>query len=351
MTQSRRYLLISLCVLFAIGLAWLFLRSSTPVVPETIKRGYSEALTAARNGQPGAARVLYQQLARPDISPKRRVWLLAELPNYPSSVALKLADADLQHEAPEVRIAAIKSISGLVPSGQRSLLLGPLLDDGEQSVRLAAVNALLGLSPDDLGLYFGALEQAVDAWQVVLKDAPENADNQYQLARLYLHNAQLKEAQQALEHTLRLDPGNLPALVMQIEILDKQGQSDAARQLLAKQLKAQPDSAYLQHALGLWLLHHGQSEFALLGLSKAVELEPNNKDYRYDLATTLHGEQELEAAQKQLQEIVQRHPNDRRARVLLINYWKESGQLQNVQILLAQLEQMNPDDPALQQGL
>ncbi|MDP9688188.1 UNVERIFIED_ORG: tetratricopeptide (TPR) repeat protein [Pseudomonas mohnii] len=351
MTQSRRYLLISLSVLFAIGLAWMFLRSSTPVVPETIKRGYSEALTAARNGQPGAARVLYQQLARPDISPKRRVWLLAELPNYPSSVALKLADADLQHEAPEVRIAAIKSISGLVPSGQRSLLLGPLLDDGEQSVRLAAVNALLGLSPDDLGLYFGALEQAIDAWQVVLKDAPESADNQYQLARLYLHNAQLKEAQQALEHTLRLDPGNLPALVMQIEILDKQGQSDAARQLLAKQLKAQPDSAYLQHALGLWLLHHGQSEFALLGLSKAVELEPNNKDYRYDLATTLHGEQELEAAQKQLQEIVQRHPNDRRARVLLINYWKESGQLQNVQILLAQLEQMNPDDPALQQGL
>jgi tetratricopeptide (TPR) repeat protein len=351
MPQSRRYLLISLCVLFAFGLAWMFLRSSTPVVPEAIKRGYSEALTAARNGQPGAARVLYQQLARPDISPKRRVWLHAELPNYPSSVALKLASADLQHEAPEVRIAAIKSISGLVPSGQRSLLLGPLLDDGEQDVRLAAVNALLGLSPDDLGLYFGPLEQAIDAWQLVLNNAPESADNQYQLARLYLHNAQLQEAQQALEHSLRLDPGNLPALVMQIEVLDKQGQADAARQLLAKQLKAQPDSAYLQHALGLWLLHHGQSEFALLGLSKAVELEPNNKDYRYDLATTLHGEQELEAAQKQLQEIVQRHPNDRKARVLLINYWKESGQLQNVQILLAQLEQMNPDDPALQQGL
>ncbi|VVO73308.1 tetratricopeptide repeat protein [Pseudomonas fluorescens] len=351
MPKSRRYLLISLCALFAIVLAWTFLRSSTPVIPEAIKRGYSEALAKARAGQPGAARVLYQQLARPDISPKRRVWLHAELPNYPSSVALKLADADLQHESPDVRIAAIKSISGLVPSGQRSLLLGPLLDDAEQGVRLAAVNALLGLSPDDLGLYFGPLEQAIDAWQQTLKREPQSAENQYQLARLYLHNAEFKEAQQALENTLRLAPDNLPALVMQIEVLDKLGQNDAARQLLAKQLKAQPDSAYLQHALGLWLLHHGQSEFALLGLSKAVELEPDNKDYRYDLATTLHGEQELQAAQNQLQEIVQRHPNDRRARVLLINYWKESGQLQNVQILLAQLEQLNPDDPALQQGL
>jgi predicted Zn-dependent protease len=351
MLKSRRYLLISLCILFVIGLAWMLLRSTAPVVPEAIRRGYSEALQQARAGQPGAARVLYQQLARPDISPKRRVWLHAELPNYPSSAALKLADADLQHEAPEVRIAAIKSISGLVPSGQRSLLLGPLLDDSEQSVRLAAVNALLGLSPDDLGLYFGPLEQAIDTWQQVLKNAPQSTDTQYQLARLYLHNAEFKEAQQALENCLRLAPDNLPALVMQIEVLDKLGQNDAARQLLAKQLKAQPDSAYLQHALGLWLLHHGQSEFALLGLSKAVELEPDNKDYRYDLATTLHGEQELEAAQTQLQEIVQRHPSDRRARVLLINYWKESGQLQNVQILLAQLEQLNPDDPALQQGL
>jgi tetratricopeptide (TPR) repeat protein len=351
MPQSRRYLIISLCILIAIGLAWLFLRSSAPVVPEAIKRGFTEALNQARAGQPGAARVLYQQLARPDISPKRRIWLHAELPNYPSSVALKLADADLQHESPDVRIAAIKSISGLVPNGQRSLLIGPLLDDSEQKVRFAAINALLGLSPDDLGLYFGPLQQAIDAWELVLKSAPESADNYYQRARLHLHNAELKEAKEALEQTLRLDPGNLPALVMQIEVLDKQGQSDAARQLLAKQLKAQPDSAYLQHALGLWLLHHGQSEFALLGLSKAVELEPDNKDYRYDLATTLHGEEELEAAQKQLQEIVQRHPADRKARVLLINYWKESGQLQNVQILLAQLEQLNPDDPALQQGL
>jgi tetratricopeptide (TPR) repeat protein len=351
MPQSRRYLFISLCVLFAIGLAWFFLRSTTPAVPEAIKRGYTEALNQARAGQPGAARVLYQQLGRPDISAKRRVWLHAELPNYPSSVALKLADADLQHESPDVRIAAIKSISGLVPSGQRSLLLGPLLDDSEQRVRYAAVNALLGLSPDDLGLYFGPLEQAIDAWEQDLKSQPKSADNQYQLARLHLHNAELKEAQQALENTLRLAPGNLPALVMQIDVLDRLGQNDAARQLLAKQLKAQPDSAYLQHALGLWLLHHGQSEFALLGLSKAVELEPDNKDYRYDLATTLHAEQELEAAQKQLQEIVQRHPADRKARVLLINYWKESGQLQNVQILLAQLEQLNPDDPALQQGL
>ncbi|GLH36488.1 tetratricopeptide repeat protein [Pseudomonas moraviensis] len=351
MTQSRRNLLIGLGLVLILGVIWLSLRSSTPTIPDAIKHGYSEALNAARTGEPGAARQLYQQLGRPDISVKRRVWLHGELPNYPSPQALKLADIDLHHETPQVRVAAIKSIVGLVPGGQRSLLLGPLLDDEEQTVRFAAINALLGLTPDELGLYFAPLQQAIDGWQQNLESQPESAAHYAQLARLYIHNAEYKQAQEALDNTLRLEPGNLPALVMQIDVLDRQGQSDAARQLLARQLKAQPDSAYLQHALGLWLLHHGQREYALLGLSKAVELEPDNKDYRYDLATTLHSAEELEAAQKQLQEIVQRHPADRKARVLLINYWKESGQLQNVQILLAQLEQLNPDDPALQQGL
>ncbi|NUT87280.1 tetratricopeptide repeat protein [Pseudomonas corrugata] len=351
MPSSRRYLLLSLGVVLMIGLVGLWRHSNTPQIPEAVKRGYSEALAQARNGLPGAARMLYQQLGRPDLSPKRRVWLHAELPNYPSPQALKLADADLHSESADVRRAAIGSIVGLVPTAQRSLLLGPLLDDDDSSVRFAAVNALLGLSPDDLGLYFGAMQLAIDTWEQQLQDGPQTTDAFYQLARLHLHNAELKKAQQALEQALRLKPDNLPAVVLQIEVLDKQGQGEAARQLLARQLQTQPQSAYLQHALGMWLLQHGQSEYAVLGLAKAVELEPDNRYYRYDLATTLHAEQELEAAQKQLQEIVQRYPADRKARVLLINYWKETGQLQNVQILLAKLEQLNPDDPVLQQGL
>lgn len=170
MTKPRRYLLLSLLIVAALGLAWASLRSSPPVVPEAIKHGYNKALEQARNGMPGAARVLYQQLARPDLTDTRRIRLLAELPNYPSPQALKLADNDLQHPSPEVREAAIQAVLGLVPSGQRSLLLGPLLSDSEQSVRFAAVNALLGLSPDDQGLYFGPLQQVIDEYTQVLKD-------------------------------------------------------------------------------------------------------------------------------------------------------------------------------------
>ncbi|WP_423749152.1 tetratricopeptide repeat protein [Pseudomonas sp. VD9] len=351
MSKSRRYSIVGLCALLLIVLiTWYFSRATPVAVPPAIAHGYSKALKQAHNGEPGAARVLYQQLARPDLSDERRAALHAELPNYPSQ-ALKLADKDLANESPRVREAAIRSIVGLVPTGQRTLLLGPLLEDAEQSVRFAAANALLGLSPDTLGLYFGPLQQVLDEFVKTLKAQPETAESWIQLARLYIHSALLPEAQNALEQAMRLQPDNLQAVVAQIELLDKQGKTDESRQLLARQLAAHPESAYLQHALGMWLLHHGERPYALLGLSKAVELEPDNQDYRYDLATTLHAQQELEAAQRQLEEIIQRHPANRKARVLLVNYWKESGQLQNVQVLLAQLEQQNPDDPALQQGL
>ena len=352
MSKSRRYSIIGLCaLLFIVLLTWYFSRSAAVAVPPAIAHGYSKALKQARNGEPGAARVLYQQLGRPDLSPERRAALHAELPNYPSPQALKLADKDLLSDSPQVREAAIHSIAGLVPSGQRTLLLGPALDDPEQSVRFAAANALLGLSPDTLGLYFGPLQQVLDEFVKELKAQPETAESWIQLARLYIHSALLPDAQNALEQAMRLEPDNLQAVVAQIELLDKQAKSEESRQLLARQLEAHPESAYLQHALGMWLLHHGERPYALLGLSKAVELEPDNQDYRYDLATTLHAQQELEAAQRQLEEILQRHPANRKARVLLVNYWTETGQLQNVQVLLAQLEQQNPDDPALQQGL
>lgn len=217
MSKSRRYSIVGLCALLLIVLiTWYFSRTAQVAVPPAIAHGYSKALKQAHNGEPGAARVLYQQLGRPDLSPERRAALHAELPNYPSPQALKLADKDLTSDSALVREAAIHSIVGLVPTGQRTLLLGPVLDDPEQSVRFAAANALLGLSPDTLGLYFGPLQQVLEEFVKKLKAQPETAEGWIQLARLYIHSALLPEAQNALEQAMRLQPDNLQAVVAQI---------------------------------------------------------------------------------------------------------------------------------------
>jgi tetratricopeptide (TPR) repeat protein len=351
MFKRVRLSLIVILVTLLLAALWYAWRPAATPAPVAPQQGYSNALSQARNGQPGAARVLYQQLARSDLSAERRAALYAQLPNYPSPQALKLATADLYDDVAEVRHAAIDAVIGLVPESQRSVLLGPLLEDRDEAIRFHAVRGLLGLPADELGLYFAHLDKAVNAYITALQGQTDDAAAQLELARLYLHDAAHDQAEQALARYRLLEPDDLDAIAVQVELLERQGKSDQARRLLAEQLLAHPQSALLQQQLGLWLMAHDEDEYALLALARAVELAPDNNDYRYVLATNLHDLQQVEAAQKQLEEILRRDPADRRARVLLIQYWKETGQLQNVQVLLAELEQQNADDPSLQQGL
>ncbi|MFQ6575907.1 tetratricopeptide repeat protein [Pseudomonas sp. UM16] len=351
MSKQRQYTLVSLILLVVLGLGGYFWRDDSPAPTPALKHSYAKAVAMAHNGQPGAARVLYQQLQRTDLSPIRRADLYAELPNYPSPLALKLASQDLRHEDPLVRRAAVASMQALLPDAQRSLALAPLLEDEDHSVRFAVVDALLELSPDDIGLYFGPLQHTLEQYQQALAQQTEDPAAQLHLAQLYLHENNFKDASAALERTLQLAPDNLQALAVKVQLLERQGQTDASRQILANALQLQPDSAFLQHELGRWLLRHGQDEYALLAFARALELEPDNNEYRYTLATSLHQLEQVEPAQKQLEALLSRDPANRKARVLLIAYWKETGQMQNVQVLLAQLEQLNPDDPLVQQGL
>lgn len=351
MPRPRIYLFAGLALLLLLGLGSLLLRTDPPAPNPSLQHSYVKALAQAHNGRPGAARVLYQQLGRDDLSPIRRASLYAELPNYPSPQALKLATKDLHNEEPLVRRAALEAIAAMVPASQRSLLLGPLLDDEEDNVRFAAVDTLVGLSPDDIGLYFGPLQTVLDQYQLALQTRSDDVQDLVHLARLYLQERDFPAATNALEQALKLEPENLDALATQVRLLDSQGQTDGSRAVLADALQRRPDSAFLQYELGQWLLRHQQEEYALLAFSRAVELEPDNSDYRYTLAVSLHSLDQLQVAQKQLETLLTRQPANRKARALLIDYWKESGQLQNVQILLAELEQQNPDDPLVQQGL
>src|SRR3979490_3048033 len=98
LTPSRPSLLISLLLLLALGITWALLHTPHEAPKPVAKHpSYAQALERAHNGRPGAARVLYQQLARTDLSEIRRSALYAELPNYPSPQALKLATADLKN--------------------------------------------------------------------------------------------------------------------------------------------------------------------------------------------------------------------------------------------------------------
>jgi len=351
MTRVTR-LLIATCIAIVSGLGFWYASTPAPVsIPAAAEHGYASALHAARAGGPGAARLLYQQLDRADLTPSGRAALFAVLPDYPSPRALAFARAGLQASSPMVRLAAAQAVVSLLPVAEQPQVLGPLLDDADEGVRQAAAIKLLTFGVQQLGAYGDRLDQVLEGFARDLESQAADPTAQLQLATLRLQQGKPALAQACARAILALQPDNLQARVILAKALDRLGSPDEARETLAEPLREQPDNAFLQHELGLWLLSHDQPAYALLALTKAVERAPQNATYRLDLALSLHRLDQPEAAQAQLDQLVRRHPANRKARVLLIDYWKQAGQLQNVQVLLAELEQQNPDDPALDQGL
>jgi len=351
MTRVTR-LLIATCIAIVSGLGFWYASTPAPVsIPAAAEHGYASALHAARAGGPGAARLLYQQLDRADLTPSGRAALFAVLPDYPSPRALAFARAGLQASSPMVRLAAAQAVVSLLPVAEQPQVLGPLLDDADEGVRQAAAIKLLTFGVQQLGAYGDRLDQVLEGFARDLESQTADPTAQLQLATLRLQQGKPALAQACARAILALQPDNLQARVILAKALDRLGSPDEARETLAEPLREQPDNAFLQHELGLWLLSHDQPAYALLALTKAVERAPQNATYRLDLALSLHRLDQPEAAQAQLDQLVRRHPANRKARVLLIDYWKQAGQLQNVQVLLAELEQQNPDDPALDQGL
>ena len=115
MPRRTRYLIALLALMMLSALFGYLWRDVEPDQPALPPHSYVKALRQAHDGQPGAARVLYQQLQRHDLPAIRRAALYAELPNYPSALAFKLAQADLDHADAIVRRAAVSAISRLLP--------------------------------------------------------------------------------------------------------------------------------------------------------------------------------------------------------------------------------------------
>ncbi|RJG11078.1 hypothetical protein D3879_15540 [Pseudomonas cavernicola] len=311
--------------------------------------GYADALHQARNGLPGAARMLKQQLERTDLPAIRRATLLAELPNYPSQRSLELAAVALNNSAPQVREAAIDVVSVLSPAQQQIGLLTPRLSDPVRAVRIAAAWQLAQLPEQDRAPIAKLWQPVIREYEDVQNSLKERAEANLNLAMLYQNTGRITLAEPALRDALLRNPDFLPAVVTLVQLLDAQGRTNEARQLLEENLARHPDAALLQHTQGLALVRRGEPDKALLALRKAAQLAPENPQFSFVLAIALHDSGQQEAARKQLEDLLKRQPTNRNARLALISYWHEAGQMQEVQVLQAELEQQNPDDPELQQ--
>ncbi|MCF5071611.1 tetratricopeptide repeat protein, partial [Pseudomonas syringae] len=320
----------------------LWRASSEPQAPR-----YDESLWLIRNGQPGAATALYQQLQRSNLPAIQRATLLAELPLYPSEQALKLATQDLQHPAPQVRESAVRAISAFIPPPERARLLTPLLGDPVKAVRIAAARDLLSVARNGLGNAQANWDAAIGEYENVQKNLAERAEANLNLAMLYQASGRGAEVEGLLRTALKRDPDFYPALVTLVQWLESNGRGQEAQTLLKDSLKEHPDAALLQHTRGLSLIRAGKRSEAMSALSKAAQLEPQNAQYGYVLAVALHESGKVDEACAELERLLKDQPANRNARLSLIQYYLDSDQEPRAQALLQGWKRINMGDPAL----
>ncbi|QAX84966.1 hypothetical protein C2E19_14360 [Pseudomonas sp. DTU12.3] len=308
---------------------------------------YDESLWLIRNGQPGAADALYQQLQRSDLPAIQRATLLAELPLYPSEQALKLATQDLKNPQPQVRESAVRAISAFLPPPERAPLLTPLLADPVKAVRIVAARDLLSVARNGLGTAQANWQAAIGEYEAVQKSLLERAEANLNLAMLYQASGRSGEVEGLLRSALKRDADFYPALVTLVQWLESNGRGGEAQKLLADSLKEHPDAALLQHTQGLSLIRAGKAGEAMAPLRKAAQLEPQNAQYGYVLAVALHESGKVDEACAILEGLLKAQPANRNARLSLIQWYLDSGQEPKAQILLQGWKKMNMGDPAL----
>ncbi|ARQ75053.1 hypothetical protein B6D87_12865 [Pseudomonas fragi] len=308
---------------------------------------YDDSLWLIRGGRPGAGQALYEQLRRSNLPAIQRATLLAELANYPSESALKLASKDLNHPAPQVRESAVRAVSAFLPPAERVALLSPLLNDSVRAVRIIAARNLQGAARNGLGGSQGAWDKAIGEYEAVQLSLAERAESNLNLAMLYQASGRNAEVEPRLRTALLRDPDFYPALVTLAQWLEAGGRTGEATALLSDGIKAHPQAALLQHSQGLALIRAGQPEQAMKALQQAVKLEPDNGQYRYVLAVALHQGGQLDQACAQMEELLKRQPAFRDARLALIQFYLDSGQEPKAQVVLQAWKQINPEDMAL----
>ncbi|MFJ4193446.1 tetratricopeptide repeat protein [Pseudomonas sp. NPDC089534] len=308
---------------------------------------YDESLRLIRNGLPGAAQALQEQLQRSNLPAIQRATLLAELPLYPSEQALKRATLDLKHSAPQVRESAVRAVSAFVPPAERAPLLAPLLADPVKAVRIAAARDLLASARAGLGSAQARWDAAIAEYEDVQKNLAERAEANLNLALLYQASGRGGEVEGLLRTALKRDPDFHPAQVTLVQWLEANGRGQEAQTQLDASLKEHPDSALLQHARGLSLIRAGKAAEAMPALREAARLEPQNAQYGYVLAVALHESGKKDEACQQLERVLKAQPANRNARLSLIQFYLDSGQEPKAQAVMQGWRQLNPGDPAL----
>ena len=220
-----------------------------------------------------------------------------------------LVEQALQDGDPLVRMAALQAAVGLPPESQLQLAV-PLLDDPVRSVRIEAASLLAPLSdylPASAAAPFAAAATEFRAAQHAVASRPQAH------AALAEFEASLGNIETALAHSQQA-------------------------------FEMAPDAAIVRHSRGLLLVRAGRAEEALPELREAARLDPDSSRYTYVYAVALNSLGQGAEATSVLADALARFPGDFDIAWALATMQRDNGETQRALETARQLAERYPND-------
>jgi predicted CXXCH cytochrome family protein len=307
---------------------------------------FGEALTAAREGVPGAERQLIR-IAFDDSQPAIvRATVLDTLGQNLNQDAFAAIHQGLRAEDPLVRLAALGTLGPLGPR-ERFRAAFPLVEDPVRAVRLEATQLLAtvplaALPAEPRKTLTAAFAEYVRVHRA-MADRPESL---MALANFHRDRGDIEQAEATYQEAIARQPSFGPAFVNLADLYRSLGQDEQGEVVLRAALRTMPEQADVLHAYGLLLVRNQRYAEATKHLGRAAGLRPDNARYSYVYALASQKIGDTRGAFTTLIAAHDRHPNNRDILFSLATMSRDRGDLEKAVQYANALVELSPGDSA-----
>ncbi len=327
---------------------------------EDAARTLEQILTAAPNDRD--ARRVRATLRLRSGEPKQAAAALTELRELvsakPDDARLRflLGQAYLDQNNPDLAANEFQAAARLRPDDvpSRLALANINLSRHKPDETIRYANEVLGQHADDAqanllhvsGLIAaGYHRQARAELERLLREYPESADLQYELALLNVSEKRFGEAERVLGKLARSRPADQRSAAGMVELYVAQNQTNKALELLTEARKKSPDSRAIHRLLAATAARAGKYDLAIAEYQGLLAKEPKSIGLRMQLAETYHAKGDLANAILVLEQARQLAPKIPEPEMELASMYEDAGRYTEALAGFRRVLSLLPDNP------